>query len=632
MNIRRTGRKHHALADWMSHFDRTIVSGRVLATIAGCLLIAAASGCSDDSAQHNGVDASVDAAALQDVGPGFDGQTGEGGVVDGAVDAEACPDPRPARVAWSRTNPNLIADPHFEDATPWYHYVHGEYQSGQQPLFDPSTSRTPGSGSIRLAYEDLENGDSDKVAAHGIPVEPGKVYTLSLYAKIESWPPPRLYIGVGYRDEDGHWTHNGRGGGRWGVSEVGEWQEVVGFFYPEPGDAFAQPSIQGGDSLDGDPNHVIWIDDVYFGEGKSFAEPPSAKTPFDGTMTRVDDLGNIELLRDGQWVPFFPLCIYADGSRPDWSVYSEQGFNCNMWTSSASGIRRAKEATSAFNPDGMVSGFQIAQYIGHDGWAYNDLVDLRSKIQEVKDQGLMGSLLFWYWDNEHVYGDWDVPVAVTSTIIDEDQDGNGNRMHPIYALNGNFGLTRIYQSSRQTLIDVTGTYMSRSVDGFQVQDMVGAQSVPPSIAQIQLGIGERFRPSLFAAIAVGARGMGHWRDRYGTDPVEGRAWWSQLPQIRRDIDAMLPLIRTPHWTDWSLTCDGGPDVTVGTRTMDCRGYVIAANASQDEVTMTCHISGLAYQVTKVVDFFSGDDLGTVTDGQFSLTIEAYGRTVVRLDP
>ena len=80
MNIRRTGRNHHALADWMSHFDRTIVSGRVLATIAGCLLIAAASGCSDDSAQHNGVDASVDAAAsdddavVDDTGTGADAQ------------------------------------------------------------------------------------------------------------------------------------------------------------------------------------------------------------------------------------------------------------------------------------------------------------------------------------------------------------------------------------------------------------------------------------------------------------------------------------------------------------------------------------------------------------------------------
>ncbi len=623
---------HRELDNNMGLQRRTLALTVAMALSAswGTLGIAA---CSDDSGQGDHLDAAQSSDASGDAGIQEDGTAGDAGISDASVDGALCQDPRPDRTVWARTSPNLAPDPHFEDATPWLHYVHGEYQAGEQPLFDPDVSRSPGSGSIRFRYEDLGHGESDRIVSHAIPVEPGKVYTFSVYAKIDSWPPPRLRFGIGFRDADNHWTHNATlGSGRWGVNEVGEWQEVVGFFYPDEGDVFAQLSIQGGDALDGDPNHDVWVDDVYFGEGKSFGDPPSPKTPFDGTQVRVDDLGNIEILHDGQWQPFFPLCIYADGSRPDWTVYSEQGFNCNMWTSSAAGIRRAKEAVSDFNPDGMMSGFQIAQYILHDGWAYNDIDDLRAKIREVKDQGLDGSMLFWYWDNEHVYGDWAVPLAVTSAIMEEDRDTNGQRMHPIYALNGNYGLTRIYQSSQVTLTDLTGTYMSRSTDGFQVQDMVGDQPVPPVIAQIQLGIGERFLPSLFAAIAVGARGMGHWRDRYPEEPVEERPWWPQLPQIRRDIDAMLPLIHTPHWTDWSLTCDPAPLVTIGTRTMDCRGYVIAANASPDPVSLSCHISGLVYEPATVTDFFTGDQVGEITTSTFTLNIDAFGRTVIRLDP
>lgn len=175
--------------------------------------------------------------------------------------------------------------------------------------------------------------------------------------------------------------------------------------------------------------------------------------------------------------------------------------------------------------------------------------------------------------------------------------------------------------------------MSFTTDRFLIQDMVPDQPVPPVIAQIQLGIGERFLPALFSAIAVGARGMGHWRDTYPDDKVEDRPWWPQLPQIRRDIDAMMPLIRTPHWTDWSLTCDqGSPDVTIGIRTLDCRGHLIAANRTDQDVTVTCSISGLVYEAAKVVDFFTGDELGDVSSGRFSFTIPRYGKAVLRLDP
>ena len=84
-------------------------------------------------------------------------------------------------------------------------------------------------------------------------------------------------------------------------------------------------------------------------------------------------LGNFEIRKVGRWVPFFPLCIYSDNAR-DCSIYSpRQGWNTVIWSSSAPQVRQAREAVSAFNPDGMRAGFSLAQYTSPLGWAYNDL-------------------------------------------------------------------------------------------------------------------------------------------------------------------------------------------------------------------------------------------------------------------
>ncbi len=99
-------------------------------------------------------------------------------------------------------------------------------------------------------------------------------------------------------------------------------------FTPQPGETQVRLLIN---RLHGaGKNRVVWLDEIYVGEGIGFAQPPAPKTAFHGSRVRVDAWGNLDIWHDNAWQPFFPLCIYADQRRPSWKLYSKQGFNCNI--------------------------------------------------------------------------------------------------------------------------------------------------------------------------------------------------------------------------------------------------------------------------------------------------------------
>ena len=275
---------------------------------------------------------------------------------------------------------------------------------------------------------------------------------------------------------------------------------------------------------------------------------------------------------------------------------------------------------------------QIAQYILPTGWVYNDLEDLEKNINLIKERGLMDYLLFYYWDNEHAYGDWKVPGAVTSKIMELDVDDHGRRMHPIYALNGNEGLARKYNCDNAYMTDITGDYIDSGVgvagthtNGFLVLDNIHGQRQPVVIAQINRGVGMEMRPRLYAAIAKGAKGMGFWRDYYNNPEhksVTELPWWSDFPNLRSEIDAMMPLIRQPHWTGWTAHCSSA-DVDFGTRMLKGEGYIIAANYSNSETTATFTVEGLPYTPVVVRDYFTDKEIALFNGSTFTVTLPAY---------
>ncbi len=531
-----------------------------------------------------------------------------------------------------RINPNLIENSSFDGSEGWQ--LDGA-------VYDDSVSRRRGSGSIRLHHA-LVNDDwsgVDWLRSRPIKVEPGKTYTFGVYVRSGEWPPALLYLHASYVTASNRWRRNPLdGGGRWSNAKVDGWEECVTFFTPEPGDEYIRLSLGLAHRTEGE-DRDLWIDDVYFGEGRSFEQPVSPRKRFVGAMTRVDALGNVEIHRGGEWTPFFPLCIYADGVRDDFTVYSQQGFNTQMWASSAATLLKAKRAISDFNPDGMMSGMQIAQYLLHDGWAYGDIDDLKRKIEDIRTQGLMDYLLWYYWDNEQIYGDWLLPSEVTHAIREMDVDEQGGRMHPIYALQGNVGIARRYNNDYACLVDIVGTYVSShndaavtAADRLIILDNIESQYQPVVVAQINYGVGQDMRPRLYAAIAHGARAMGFWRDFYrreGKPGVEELPWWPDFPNLRREIDALLPLIRQPHWTAWRVTCSE-KSVEFGTRDMDGEGYVLVANFSDKDKRVGFTVSGLEYTPSEVVDYFSGGHVASFSNGHFFAGIPAHGSAVFRL--
>lgn len=529
-----------------------------------------------------------------------------------------------------RHGTNLIVNPSVNTAKGW--------SILRSATLDEATSRTAdGSGSFKLTVP-IPDKNSSMVFSSLIPVRPGQRLTCGFYCLTKNGP---TYVGaqISLHDSDKKYLRNlieARGG----TSEDGEWQEfALPFVVP---DNVAFIGVQAYKTDNTRPNGQVWVDDFYLGEGLGLEQPPSPKKSFTGAHVRVDSLGNFEVKRKKGWTPYFPLCMYSDNYR-DWSVYSKQGWNTIIWTGAAHQVKQAKEAISPFNPEGMMAGFSIAQYTFPSGFAYNNLNDLKTKLREIFEQGLDDNLLLYYWDNENNHNQWQVPVNVINTIKRLDVDSSGNRLHPIYALQGTFNIARVHAS--KGLVDVSGTYFGGTAadtggagqggeaDYFMLAHLE-KQTSPASFAQFNgvNGAGE-MRMRLYNAIILGAKAMGYWRDSFhaSTDqsypdvgPVDKKAWWPDVPNLRREIDILLPLIRTPHWTSWTARSDQPDKVRIGTRNHQGACYLILVNQTPVPQTVVIQLDKLPYVATEVWGVFDEKKVATISGDSFSITLPPIG--------
>ncbi len=537
---------------------------------------------------------------------------------------------------------NLFSSSTVPNGNSWMHFQRGAYDSSSSRLYDSSNSyQNDGTGSIRLFYGGNEQAYDRVVSRAAIPVIPGETYTFSVMTKTESWPPAVYYLDVFVTDSNGNWISNDitKTGGVASNTIQGIWEESSIFFIPKQGTNYVGVSIgmlyeQQVEGMD----RAAWFDDIYVGKGRGFKEPFEEKLSFDGSITRVDDLGNIQILKNGVWTPFFPIAIFAHGNRPDWKIYSEQGFNMNIWAVDASQVQKAKLATSEFNPDGMLSGFSTSQYIQPYAWAYNDTDHLLDFINDLKSMGLMDEIVFYFQDNERNHGAWYIPENVARIIKENDRDSQGRMMHPIYQLNGHPGVARKFNSERANIADITGNYVGLGdlgtglgTNGFVLLDNYPNQRMPVSMAQINT-MGLEFRPSLYAAIAHGAKGMGYYWDNYPvpSERIENSLWWSDLPNIRREIDALMPLIVQPHWTTWTVNASTNSFIDYGTRMINDTGYIIVANYNSTPATITFTIQGLPYTAASLRNYFTGAQVTTISNSRFTITVPTYGSGVYKL--
>ena len=488
--------------------------------------------------------------------------------------------------------------------------------------FDAVVSSEPGSGSIRLEKAADNWMLCDRVTSDfQLPVKAGKTYTLSFKTKTETFPPPLIEASGALYGKDGFIVNSD--GTMCANSQKGIWEENYVIIRIPKNELIRFMKIKLLLMPKRSISAPVWIDDVKFVEGVQLP-PRSPKKAFEGSVTRVDKLGNIEIKKDGKFVPFFPIGIYTDENRADWSVYKKMGFNTNMWASNAYDIKKAKDA-------GLYSMLQIVQYIvpvGED-WIPQDpkkkMVHLHKTLQRIEEDGLGNMLLSYYVDNEF-YHLKPTFIKIIDTIRSRDK-----KRRPIYMLSGAYGMARIYNN----YVDFTGTYVAEDryetpiVENLAVLNATPNQTQPPVIGQINRGVGKNFRPVVYAAIAKGARGIGFWRDGGSASKIEERPIFQQLRQIANEIEALMPLIRMRCETKWKATCDS-ERVIFGTRTLGGEGYMIVSNPSGKMREVTFTVSDMGYDVKRVDDYFSHHKVTDVNNGTFVLKLKPYDAVVVKL--
>ncbi len=528
-------------------------------------------------------------------------------------------------------NPNLKLNPHLDGYAGWVSF------SGDTG-YEPTISRTDDdTGSIRIGY-------SGSVESELIPVTPGKTYTYSSFIKSET-SPVTIFYNVAAHNSNGNFMYN-MSSTRIGTSKKDTWEEANATFIAPPGSAYFRVKMGRAESAtDGN----IYADDFYVGEGLGYISPPSEKQEFDGSHVRVDELGNVEVNRSGEWEPFFPLCVYSDNFRAA-SFYSEQGFNCSMWGGAdPTSLNRWKNAVSDFNPKGMMAGFQIVEYSIPTHPSYGDTELLR--VEAIKNSSAKSALLFYYWDNENRYDEWDVPVQVNEALRRADFSVDKGKLgNPVYILQGNYGVARTHSAGG--VADINGTYIGGKVatindrlnivqppevagGGLTNLNNLESQISPPVIAQFNtVDHAGEMRMRLYRSIMGGARGMGFWRDCFGgcnsnsqanIGPIDQKDWWPDIPNLRREVDKLIPIIRQPHWTSWSVRVvsnTGG--AYYGLRTYNDEAYIILSNNSDAPASVTFEIQNLPYEVSAVEDYFTDNVITTVSGGRLTLELPGLG--------
>ncbi len=532
-----------------------------------------------------------------------------------------------ARPSVPRTSTNLIEDAGVNNADNWT-LLRGA-------SFDKTTSRTvDNSGSIKLVKPPPKH---HLAMSDFIPVRPNQRYTYGFHFKGTDGPTA---VGgqIALFDAKRRYLRNLIAA--WGGSSGdGVWEEFTLPFVAPADAAFVRAQVYKGPNTS--PGGMVWADDFYIGEGLSLLDAPSPKRAFEGGQVRVDALGNFEIRRGEQWQPFFPLSIYSDNYR-DWSVYSQQGWNTVIWAGSADQVQQAKAAVSDFNPDGMLAGFQISQYT-FPGRLYNNVNHLQQQLSEIDERALNENLLLYYWDNENNHDQWSVPTKIINTVKSHEIKTHGTRQRPVYALQGTYNMARVHAA--RDLVDVSGTYFggaanepqrfgTKGHEALLILDRQHGQSTPAAFAQFNRveGAGD-MRLRLYNAIILGARAMGYWRDCYrgcndkqmaNVGPVDSKPWWPDFPNLRREIDALLPIIRQPHWTDWSVASNLTDRVRIGKRELNDHAYLIVVNQTTQNQQLELVLDALPYEPEAAINALTDEVIATVRNGTFNVKIPGIG--------
>lgn len=352
-------------------------------------------------------------------------------------------------------------------------------------------------------------------------------------------------------------------------------------------------------------------------------------------------MGNFSVKKAGKWTPIIPKLIsrgsVADDAyfKSQLSQYKAHGFNGVIGMYDRSHVIKAFDAgleylvgmgaSSNTQPNGKEGPY--SSVVG------DEITRMKDMHSYVKSKGKPYAFLFHYLDNENEKLQEYTFKQVWANYIDKnDKDGSGRRARPIFYLNGQFGVARMYNKD---LMDMTGAYVGMGSAGspaigapkqtLGIMGVTQGEHASANIIQLQTYLGDKFIPSLWFGIIQGGKVISVWRDGNGDGsnilepkPFQEQVWAPEIKRIFKELDTIAPIIKRPHWTTWKANFTGSEYVNIGTRDYQNFSYLIISNHSDNDETITVNFEGLKPKNVKSI-------LGTsfesaVNNGQVDITI------------
>jgi hypothetical protein len=495
-----------------------------------------------------------------------------------------------------------------------------------------------GSGSVQL----LGHWYTKALSTAEFFLEKGKYYTLGVYMKALGSDQGQNVMfrisGVGHSEEM-----------NWNISKAGQWEEIIMPYRADKTGMYSislftfryalttdhKYALKDGSNLD--RNASIFFDDFFVYEsGKIVSnEARTVKKPFNSSIIKIDTLGNWSIKDQGKWRYFFPKFAYQDyreNFKRQSQMYSAYGFTGYSNLENKYKVHEAVENGMKYNA------IQIndMDMNSKEDRTKNIILDVQKEIAngDLSDTAI---ILYEYDNEEEGLTNYKHKQYVSEWIDKHDKDTFYNsRRRPINMLNGVAeGVTRNYKNNfNKNYIDIVSSYVTQSgesknlhinpINTLAILQKMDYQIAPVSIMQIQCYYEDVFIPSIFKGIASGAKGLNFWRAGKGTpsackENFEDNVWASSLKDIFSKIDIMLPIIREPLETSWSVKVDKPLLISIGKRNHKGKQYLILSNFSYRDMTVRVSLENLS--VRSVRDFFTKHLLSSVdSKGVFSVNI------------
>ncbi len=448
----------------------------------------------------------------------------------------------------------------------------------------------------------------------------------------------------------------------WNMNKPNEWEEVIlPYIALSTGThsftILAWPKYMlTTDGQYGQPNGsnlalcpTVYIDDFSVIEMRDeqilSSEPETPKSSFNSEYIKVDAEGNYMVKENGAWKNIFPRLAYQSwhGNFAQESArMSEYGFN--GWANIDS-LWKLKTALQ----NGMI----------YNSIQINDLEPLKPFIKKVVNQIQNGdvpksSIISYLIDNEmtalcnyskyKLYGAW---------IDKNDTDvATNRRARPVLLFNGQAeGVARAYINSNNNLMNITGSYISRSgeeedfrynpTSNISLLRNTHKQTAPVVFFDVQAYFHNAFTPSIFKGIINGAKGLVFWRGgtNYKGSQMDFRnnVWATSIKGsdgVFARIDSMLtPIITQPLSTPWTaaISSEDRQTIAIGTRDNQATGkhYIIMANFSDKDQHVEVNLERI--RISKIKDFFSQKEIVTIKGQKLSINIGHFNNGYLVLE-